>query len=135
LDRLYTLCFHSLIWKFLQVFAWVPTPNCARHWETSYSEIWGWQSQEYSLQKDLLAGLHHTLHHSFCPKDVSTWRCWASCISDLADPCSSLWAEASNNLSDDWSMFDEQTPIKHCTDFEFQFCDIGGNVLLSWLWD
>ncbi|PAN26845.1 hypothetical protein PAHAL_5G042900 [Panicum hallii] len=63
-------------------------------------EIWGWQSQEYSLQKDL-----------------------------LADPCSSLWAEASNNLSDDWSMLDEQTPIKHCTDFEFQFCDIGDIII------
>jgi len=63
-------------------------------------EIWGWQSQEYSLQKDL-----------------------------LADPCSSLWAEASNNASDDWSIFDEQTPIKHCTEFEFQFCDIGDIIV------
>ncbi|XP_066310566.1 protein XRI1-like isoform X2 [Miscanthus floridulus] len=73
-------------------------------------ELWEWQSQEYDLQKDLLAA-----------------------------PCSSLWAEASNNVGDDWSMFDdqtpnvgdgwsmfdEQTPIKHCADFEFQFCDIG----------
>ncbi|CAL4972456.1 unnamed protein product [Urochloa decumbens] len=59
-------------------------------------EIWGWQCEEYSLQKDL-----------------------------LADPCSSLWAESSNNAGHDWSMFDDQTPIKHCTDFEFQFCDIG----------
>ncbi|CAL4945921.1 unnamed protein product [Urochloa decumbens] len=59
-------------------------------------EIWGWQCEEYSLQKDL-----------------------------LADPCSSLWAESSNDVGHDWSMFDDQTPIKHCTDFEFQFCDIG----------
>ncbi|KAF8755712.1 hypothetical protein HU200_011180 [Digitaria exilis] len=58
--------------------------------------MWGWQSQEYSLQKNL-----------------------------LADPYSSLWAEASNNVGDDWSMFDDQTPIKHCADFEFQLSDTG----------
>lgn len=63
-------------------------------------ELWGWQSQEYSLQKDL-----------------------------LPDPCSSLWAEASDNVADGWSMFDEQTPIKHCTDLEFQLCDIGDIII------
>lgn len=63
-------------------------------------ELWEWQSQEYGLQKDLLAA-----------------------------PCSSLWAEAPNNMGDDWSMFDEQTPIKHCTDFEFQFCDLGDIIV------
>ncbi|KAJ1286818.1 hypothetical protein BS78_03G381300 [Paspalum vaginatum] len=63
-------------------------------------DMWGWQSQEYSLQKDL-----------------------------LPDPCSSLWAESSDNVADDWSMFDEQTPIKHCTDFEIQFCDIGDIIV------
>ncbi|XP_062207891.1 protein XRI1-like isoform X3 [Phragmites australis] len=64
------------------------------------SEMWGWQSQEYDLQKDL-----------------------------LADPTSSLWGEANNNVGDAWSMFDEQTPIKHCTDIEFQFCDIGDIII------
>lgn len=58
--------------------------------------LWEWQNQEYDLQKDLLPA-----------------------------PCSSLWAEASHNMGDDWSMFDEQTPIKHCTDFDFQFSNIG----------
>ncbi|AQK98695.1 Protein XRI1 [Zea mays] len=66
-------------------------------------ELWEWQSQEYCMQKD-----------------------------SLAAPCSSLWAEASNNVGGDWSIFEEQTPIKHCTDFEFQFCDVGGEVLFSW---
>ncbi|CAO1942802.1 unnamed protein product, partial [Urochloa humidicola] len=63
-------------------------------------EIWGWECEEYSLQKDL-----------------------------LADPCSSLWAESSNNVGHDWSMFDEQTPIKDCTDIDFQFCDIGDIIV------
>ncbi|KAL6613927.1 hypothetical protein ACP70R_036197 [Stipagrostis hirtigluma subsp. patula] len=58
-------------------------------------EMWGWQNQEYDLQKDL-----------------------------LADPSSSLWDEANNNVGGAWSMLDEQTPIKHCADIDFQFCDI-----------
>ncbi|XP_015690489.1 protein XRI1-like isoform X3 [Oryza brachyantha] len=68
------------------------------------SEMWGWQSQEYDLQKDLLAA-------------------------DAADPSSCLWSETSHNAGDAWSMFDEQTPIKHCTDIDFQFCDIGDIVV------
>ncbi|KQK11214.1 protein XRI1 [Brachypodium distachyon] len=60
------------------------------------SEMWGWQSQEFDLQKDLLPA-----------------------------PSSSLWAEANSGVDDDWSMFDEQTPIRQCTDIDFQFCDIG----------
>ncbi|KAL5656341.1 hypothetical protein ACJX0J_035660, partial [Zea mays] len=63
-------------------------------------ELWEWQSQEYCMQKD-----------------------------SLAAPCSSLWAEASNNVGGDWSIFEEQTPIKHCTDFEFQFCDVGDIIV------
>ena len=57
------------------------------------------------------------------------------CISGLADPYTSLWAEAGNNLNvgDDWSMFDVQTPVKQCADFEYHFCDIGGKVLFSFL--
>jgi hypothetical protein len=58
--------------------------------------MWGWQCQEYDLQKDL-----------------------------LADPSSSLWGEGNNIAGDDWSMLEDQTPIKHCADYEFQFCDIG----------
>ena len=57
------------------------------------------------------------------------------CISGLADPCTSLCAEASNNnanVGDDFfSMFHDQTPIKHCADLEYQFCDIAGKVLFS----
>uniref|UniRef100_A0A0D9V9J7 Protein XRI1 n=1 Tax=Leersia perrieri TaxID=77586 RepID=A0A0D9V9J7_9ORYZ len=68
------------------------------------SEMWGWQSQEYDLQKDLLAG-------------------------DAADSSSCLWSEANQNAGDAWSMFDEQTPIKYCTDIDFQFCDIGDIIV------
>jgi hypothetical protein len=67
--------------------------------------MWGWQSQEYDLQKDLLA-------------------------EEAADPSSCLWSEANQNAGDAWTMFDEQTPIKHCTDIDFQFCDIGGKGFL-----
>nr|XP_015622573.1 protein XRI1 isoform X1 [Oryza sativa Japonica Group] len=68
------------------------------------SEMWGWQSQEYDLQKDLLA-------------------------EEAADPSSCLWSEANQNAGDAWTMFDEQTPIKHCTDIDFQFCDIGDIIV------
>ncbi|KAG8078880.1 hypothetical protein GUJ93_ZPchr0007g4393 [Zizania palustris] len=64
------------------------------------SELWGWQSQEYDLQKDL-----------------------------LADSSSCLWSESNQNTDDAWSMFDEQTPIKHCTDIDFQFCDLGDIIV------
>uniref|UniRef100_A0A0A9CGN5 Protein XRI1 n=1 Tax=Arundo donax TaxID=35708 RepID=A0A0A9CGN5_ARUDO len=63
-------------------------------------EMWGWQNQEYELEKDL-----------------------------LADPSSSLWGESNKNVGDAWSMFDEQTPIKHCAELEFQFCDIGDIII------
>ncbi|KAL6839969.1 hypothetical protein ACP4OV_029779 [Aristida adscensionis] len=63
-------------------------------------DMWEWQNQEFDLQKDL-----------------------------LADPSSSLWDEANNNVGDAWSMFDEQTPIKHCTDIELKFCDIGDIII------
>ncbi|BAT07382.1 Os09g0309900, partial [Oryza sativa Japonica Group] len=44
-------------------------------------EMWGWQSQECDLQKDLLT-------------------------EDAADPSSCLWSEANQNASDAWTMFD-----------------------------
>jgi hypothetical protein len=56
--------------------------------------------------------------------------CWAFCISNLADRSSSLWEEGNNMACDDWNMFEDQTPIKHCADYEFQFCDIGGKVFI-----
>ncbi|KAG8054196.1 hypothetical protein GUJ93_ZPchr0001g29311 [Zizania palustris] len=64
------------------------------------SEMWGWQSHEYDLQKDL-----------------------------LADSSSCLWSESNQNADDAWSIFDDQTPIKHCTDIDFQFCDIGDIIV------
>lgn len=60
------------------------------------SEMWEWQSQDFDLQKDLLPA-----------------------------PSSSLWAETNQNVIDSWSMFDEQTPIKECTDIDLPLCDIG----------
>ena len=86
------------------------------------SEMWEWQCQEFDLQKDLLPGLQN--HHSFCPKTASTELLRIS--SDLAAPSSSLWAETNHEVVDPWSMFDEQTPIKECTDIDLPFCDIGG---------
>ncbi|KAL5228586.1 hypothetical protein ABZP36_016851 [Zizania latifolia] len=64
------------------------------------SEMWEWQSHEYDLQKDL-----------------------------LADSSSCLWSESNQNADDAWSIFDDQTPIKHCTDIDFQFCDIGDIIV------
>ncbi|VAH83580.1 unnamed protein product [Triticum turgidum subsp. durum] len=63
--------------------------------------MWDWQSQEFDLQKDL-----------------------------LPVPSTSLWAEANHSEVDSWSLFDEQTPIKECTDIDLPFCDIGGLVTL-----
>ncbi|KAM0863028.1 hypothetical protein ACQ4PT_044874 [Festuca glaucescens] len=60
------------------------------------SEMWEWQSPEFDLQKDLVPA-----------------------------PSSSLWAETNHSVIDSWSMFDEQTPIKECTDIDLPFCDIG----------
>lgn len=60
------------------------------------SEMWEWQSPEFDLHKDLVPA-----------------------------PSSSLWAETNSSVIDSWSMFDEQTPIKECTDIELPFCDIG----------
>ncbi|KAK3166330.1 hypothetical protein QOZ80_1AG0044440 [Eleusine coracana subsp. coracana] len=62
--------------------------------------MWGWQCEEYDLQKDL-----------------------------LAVPPSSMWDEGNNIAGDDWSMYEDQTPIKHCTDYEFQLCDIGDIIV------
>ncbi|CAM0884347.1 unnamed protein product [Alopecurus aequalis] len=64
------------------------------------SELWEWQSPEFDLQKDLLPA-----------------------------PSSSLWAETNHNVIDSWSLFDEQTPIKECTDINLPFCDIGDITL------
>ncbi|XP_044359123.1 protein XRI1 isoform X1 [Triticum aestivum] len=63
-------------------------------------EMWDWQSQEFDLQKDL-----------------------------LPVPSTSLWAEANHNEVDSWSLFDEQTPIKECTDIDLPFCDIGDIII------
>jgi hypothetical protein len=95
--------------------------------------MWDWQSQEFDLQKDLVPGLQHD--HSFCPKTASSKLLRIS--SDLAAPSSSLWAETNHNVIDSWGIFDEQTPIKECTDIELPLCDIGGKIVLftyiSWL--
>ncbi|KAE8800494.1 protein XRI1 [Hordeum vulgare] len=64
------------------------------------SEMWDWQNQEFDLQKDLLPA-----------------------------PSTSLWAEANHNEVDSWSLFDEQTPIKECTDIDLPFCGIGDIII------
>ncbi|TVU36034.1 hypothetical protein EJB05_17944 [Eragrostis curvula] len=63
-------------------------------------EMWGWQGQEYDMQKDL-----------------------------VTDPSISLWGDGNNIAGNDWSMFEDQTPIKHCADYEFHFCDIGDIIV------
>jgi hypothetical protein len=44
-----------------------------------------------------------------------------------------LWAETNHNAIDSWGFFDEQTPIKECTDIELPLCDIGGKIALFYL--
>uniref|UniRef100_A0A1D1XE81 Protein XRI1 n=1 Tax=Anthurium amnicola TaxID=1678845 RepID=A0A1D1XE81_9ARAE len=64
--------------------------------EESNKELWGWQEEEYCLQKDTRSDISHC-----------------------------LWDEVNHNEDDLLYMLDEHTPVKDCADFGYLISDIG----------
>ncbi|XP_020091292.1 protein XRI1-like isoform X2 [Ananas comosus] len=64
-----------------------------------HNEMWEWRGTEFDLQRDPLNDTSHC-----------------------------FWGEVNEDANDLFYMFNDQTPIKDCTDFDYQVSDAGGGI-------